>query len=297
MAGATHVLNQQSNSIDFGIITGQHYRSWSEIQEQWLWAEETGWDSAWAFDHFFGLNDGKEDGQCLEGWTLVSALSMLTRRLQLGLMVTSLTHREPIVLFKNAVTVDHVSGGRLVLGVGAGWQEREHEAYGIPLPAPRERVDRFGEQMEMYRLLERQDRTDFQGTYYRLVNAPFEPKPVGGHIPILVGSTGRRMLRHVARYADQWDGGGTPEEYRQHGERLNALCRDIGRDPSEIRWVLSSGRDVMASEDAFRNHVHTYAAIGVQSFLFNTPFGGVTPAMRSIAENVLPELRAELAAK
>lgn len=292
MAGATNGNNPPN--VDFGIITGQHYRSWSELQEQWLWAEESGWDSAWTFDHFFGLHEGKEDGECLDGWALLSALAVLTSRLRIGVMVTGLTHREPIVLFKNAVTVDHVSGGRLVLGVGAGWHEREHEAYGIPFPTPRDRVDRLGEQMEMYRLLESQDRADFQGSHYSLVNAPFEPKPVLGRIPVLIGSTGRRMMRHVARYADQWDGGGTPGEYRQHGDRLNALCREIGRDPSEIRWVLSSGRDVMASEDTLRNHVRSYASVGVRSFLFNTPFGGVTPTMRAIAEKVLPELRAEL---
>lgn len=295
MAGPTHGKNPPANEFEFGIITGQHYRSWSDIQEQWLWAEETGWDSAFAFDHFFGLRED-ECGQCLEGWTLISALAMITNRLQIGLMVTGLTHREPIVLFKNAVTVDHVSGGRLILGVGAGWHEREHEAYGIPFPSPRERVDRFGEQLEMYRLLESQERSDFCGQYYSLVNAPFEPKPVFGHIPILVGSTGKRMMRHVARYADQWDGGGTPEEYRQHGERLNALCQEIGRDPGEIRWVLSTGADAWESEDAFRDRVRSYAAVGVRSFFFNTPFGGVTDTMRRIADNVLPELRAELAA-
>ncbi|HEX2282695.1 MAG TPA: LLM class flavin-dependent oxidoreductase, partial [Thermomicrobiales bacterium] len=124
--------------------------------------------------------------------------------------------------------------------------------------------------------------------------APFEPKPVHGHIPILVGSTGKRMMRHVARYADQWDGGGTPEEYRQRGERLNTLCQEIGRDPSEIRWVLSTGAAVMDSVDTFRNHVRSYAEVGVRSFLFNTPFGGVNDTMRAIAEDVLPELRQEL---
>lgn len=296
MAGPTHGENPPSNELDFGIITGQHYRNWDVIKEIWLWADESGWDSAWAFDHFFGLRKDEEQGECLEGWTLIAALATLTKNVQLGLMVTGLTHREPIVLFKNAVTVDHVSDGRLILGVGAAWQEREHEAYGIPFPSPRERVDRFGEQMEMYRLLETQERTDFNGEYYSLVNAPFEPKPVSGHIPILVGSTGKRMLRHVARYANQWDGGGTPEEYRESGKRLKAACDEVGRDPSEIRWALSTGMAAMESEDTFRQHVRSYAEIGVRSFLFNAPFTSPNSTMRAIADKVIPELRQEFSA-
>lgn len=296
MAGPTQGKNPPAGGIDFGIVTGQHYRSWNDIKEHWLWADESGWDSAWAFDHFFGLRQDMEAerGECLEGWTLIAALAMLTKNVQMGLMVTGLTHREPIVLFKNAITVDHVSDGRLILGVGAAWQEREHEAYGMPFPSPRERVDRFGEQMEMYRRLETQETTDFNGEHYTLVNAPFEPKPVYGHIPILIGSTGKRMLAHVARYADQWDAGGTPEEYQQHGERLKAACEKIGRDPSEIRWVLSTGADKMESEDIFRDHVRRYAAVGVRSFLFNTPFiSSPNKTMRAIAEQVIPELREE----
>jgi alkanesulfonate monooxygenase SsuD/methylene tetrahydromethanopterin reductase-like flavin-dependent oxidoreductase (luciferase family) len=295
MAGPTYGKNKPGDVLDFGIITGQHYRPWSDIKEQWLWADESGWDSAWAFDHFFGLRkdmDG-EEGVCLEGWTLIAALATMTSQVQLGLMVTGITHREPIVLFKNAVTVDHVSDGRLILGVGAAWQEREHEAYGIPFPPPGERVDRFAEQMEMYRLLETQQRSDFKGEHYSLVNAPFEPKPVHGHIPILVGSTGKRMMTYIAKYADQWDGGGTPEEYAERGKRLNQLCEEIGRDPAEIRWVLSTGSAPFETEDAFRDHVRRYADVGVRSFLFNTPFSGVTDSMRAVADNVLPGLRKE----
>jgi alkanesulfonate monooxygenase SsuD/methylene tetrahydromethanopterin reductase-like flavin-dependent oxidoreductase (luciferase family) len=288
--GPTYGKNPPADTIDFGIITGQHWRSWSEMQEQWLFAEETGWDSAWAFDHFFSLRDG-EMGPCLDGWTLLGGLAQMTERVQLGLMVTGMTHRNPAVLFKQAVTVDHISGGRHIFGVGAAWNEREHEAYGMEFPSPKVRVDRFAEAMEMYRLLETQERTTFEGEHYQLVDAPFKPKPVFGHMPILIGSTGKRMLRYVARYADQWDGGGTPEEYRAHGERLNAYCRDIGRDPSEIRWVLSTGRDKVESEDTFRTHVEDYYRVGVRSFLFNIPTGPVNQTLRNIAERVIPELR------
>lgn len=285
--------NPSPDELDFGIVVGQHFRDWAEILEQFQWADESGWDSAWAFDHFFSLRGSDELGICLEGWTLLGALARETRNVQLGLMVTGITHRPPAVLFKQVVTLDHVSDGRLIFGVGAAWHEREHAAYGLAFPPPRDRVDMFGEAMEMYRLLETQERTTFHGEHYQLENAPFEPKPLQGHVPIMVGSTGSRMLRHVARYADQWDGGGTPEEYAALGERLNRLCREIGRDPGAIRWALDYGESALESEDAFRKHVSAYAAVGVRSFLFDIPRGTPNPTMRRIADDVIPDLRAQ----
>ena len=295
MAGPTHGKNPPADELDFGIVTGQHWRTWDEMVEQWQWADTAGWDSAWAFDHFFSLRDG-EMGPCVDGWTLLGGLAVLTRNVQIGLLVTGNTHRNPAVLAKQAVTVDVISGGRLILGMGAAWNEREHEAYGIDFPSPRERVDRFGEAMELLRLSETEERATFQGQYYRLVEAPFEPKPVFGHMPILIGSTGNRMLRHVARYADQWDGGGSPEEYRALGERLNAICHELGRDPDEIRWAYSTGTEPLASVGAFRAHVTAYAAVGVRSFLFNLPGGSPDATVREIASDVIPALREELKA-
>ncbi|HEX5165476.1 MAG TPA: LLM class flavin-dependent oxidoreductase [Thermomicrobiales bacterium] len=292
MAGPTYGKNPPANQLDFGIVTGQHWRSWDELVEQWQWADESGLDSAWAFDHFFSLRDG-ELGPCLEGWTLLAALAVKTSNVQIGLMVNGNTHRNPAILAKQAVTVDIISGGRSILGVGAAWHEREHQAYGIDFPSPRERVDRFGEAMELHRRLETQERATFEGQYYRLDNAPFEPRPVFGHIPILVGSTGKRMLHHVARYADQWDGGGTPDELRATGERLKAACAEIDRDPSEIRWAYSTGSDKFDSVDTFRKHVNDFAAVGVRSFLFTLPGGSPNATIRTIANEVIPELREE----
>lgn len=264
------------------------------LVDQWRWAEETGWDSAWLFDHFFSLYDG-ETGPTLDGWTALAGLATITSRIKLGLMVTGNTHRLPAILFKQAVTVDHLSGGRLILGMGASWNEREHAAYGIPFPPPAERVDRFGEAMAIMHALESQERTTFHGAHYTLEDAPFAPKPVNGHIPVLIGSTGRRMLRHVARYADMWDGGGSPDEYRQHGEHLTAACRDVGRDPSEIRYCLSTGSDPLASEDSFRSHVLNYVDVGVRDFMFDLPVGPPIDVITRIAQEVIPALRAEVA--
>lgn len=283
------------DQLDFGIVTGQHRRPLAQIEEHWRFAEETGWDSAWAFDHFFSLGPSEMD-QTLEGWTLLAALAVKTSRVKLGLMVTGNTHRNPAILAKQAVTVDHLSNGRLILGMGAGWQEREHAAYGLDFPSARERVDRFGEAMEIIRLLETQERSTFEGRYYRLDNAPFEPKPVHGHIPVLIGTAGTRMLRHVARYADLWDGGEDPASYAANARRLHAYCADIGRDPSEIRMVLSAYSKPLASVDAFREHVTSYARVGVRSFLFNTPFSALPPLFTELAERVIPDLRQQFAA-
>jgi len=263
--------------------------------EHWQYAEENGWDSAWAFDHFFSLGDSETD-ETLEGWTLLAGMAMRTERLKLGLMVTGNTHRNPAMLAKQAVTVDHLSGGRLILGMGAGWNVREHEAYGIDLPAPGERVDRFGEAMEMIHLLETQERTTFDGEYYRLADAPFEPKPVNGHMPIMIGTSGKRMLRHVARYADYWDGGKPPEEFATNGKLLNDYCAEVGRNPADIRWTISAYADPLRSVDTFRAHVTDYARIGVRTFLFNTPFSDLPPLFIDLAKRIIPELRQQHAA-
>ena len=293
MTNASH--GNASDRIDFGLVIKQERRGIDEIEEQWQFAEQSGWDSAWGYDHFFSLRERDDRGPCFEGWTLLAAMAAKTSRLRLGLMVTSNTHRLPAVLAKEAVTVDHISRGRLILGMGAGWNEREHRAYGIPFPAPGERVDRFGEAMELMRQLERQERTSFDGRYYQLEDAPFAPKPVNGHIPGLIGSTGKRMLRFVARYADLWDGGGDPPSYAATAATLAEHCREIGRDPGEIRLVLSTGSAPLASADALRKHVAAYAAVGVRSFLFDTPDGPVAPMLVELAERVIPELRQEYA--
>lgn len=285
----------REDQLEFGIVTGQHRRPLSQIMDHWQYAEESGWDSAWAFDHFFSLGDSESD-PTLEGWTLLAGLAMRTQRLKIGLMVTGNTYRNPAILAKQAVTVDHLSNGRLILGMGAGWTVREHEAYGIDLPAPGERVDRFGEAMEMIRLLETQERTTFHGDYYRLENAPFAPKPVHGHMPVMIGTSGKRMLRHVARYADYWDGAKPPEEFAANAELLKRYCAEIGRDPSEIRWTISAYAKPLESVDAFRAHVNDYARIGVRTFLFNTPFSDLPPLFNELAERVIPELRQQHAA-
>lgn len=256
------------DELSFGIFTEQQWRTWDEILELWQATDESAWDSAWLFDHFLPEYDA-DTGPVLESWTLLAALAACTRRLQLGVIVTANTHRHPAILFKQAATVDQISNGRLVLGLGAGWNEREHAMYGLPLPPPAERVERFGEALELMHRLESEERANFAGVHYQLDDAPFAPKPVNGHIPVLVGTNGPRMLRHVARYADHWDSWGRPEVFAQHGERLKRYCREIDRDPAAIQWGITVGAKPLESEDALRAFVARYVPIGVRAFRFN----------------------------
>lgn len=295
MASTPGAGSETASPIHFGLVIKQEGRLLPEIEEYVRFTVETGWDSAWGYDHFYSL--GSSDMEpTFEGWTLLADMAAISRgsRLQLGLMVTGNTHRNPAVLAKEAVTVDHIADGRLILGLGAAWNEPEHRAYGIPFPSARERVDRFGEAVELIHLLETQERTTFNGEYYSLDNAPFEPKPVNGHIPLLVGSTGKRMLRHIARYADLWDGGGTPEEYAAAARYLAGLCQEIGRDPSEIVQVLSTGSRQLESADTLRQHVTSYAEVGVRWFLFDAPRGPLPRSLVDLAEHAIPALRQEL---
>jgi alkanesulfonate monooxygenase SsuD/methylene tetrahydromethanopterin reductase-like flavin-dependent oxidoreductase (luciferase family) len=291
--GPTYGKNQPNDQLHFGIVTSQHWLSWDDLTYQWDFAEETGLDSAWAFDHFMSLYNG-DMGPCMEGMTILGAMAQRTERVQMGLLVTGLTHRNPAILFKEAVTVDHISGGRMIFGLGAAWNEREHEAYGIDFPSPKGRVDRFAEAMEIFRRFENEERTTFEGEHYQIVDAPFEPKPLFGHIPVLVGSRGKRMMRIIAKYGDQWDGRGSPKEYLERSRHLDKLCQEVGRDPSEIRRVLASGGHNFESEDGFRKHVESYHAVGVRTFLFDMPLGEVNTTTRNIVENVIPELREKL---
>src|SRR5262245_32821167 len=152
------------SALHFGFVTPQQGLSIGAIEAQWHFAEATGWDSAWVFDHVIGVLDGDPDTtDAFEAWTLLAALAALTRRVQLGVFVSGVTHRAPAMLLKQAITVDHISRGRLILGIGAAWNEREHRAYGLPFPPIRDRVALVGETLAALRRLERDERTTFDG--------------------------------------------------------------------------------------------------------------------------------------
>jgi F420-dependent oxidoreductase-like protein len=225
----------------FAIKTAPQHTTWPAMLEVWQAADDIDvFESGWTFDHFYPIFSDPT-GPCLEGWVTLTALAQATRRLRLGTLVTGIHYRHPAVLANMAATLDIVSGGRLEIGIGAGWNEQESGAYGIPLGTPRERSDRFEEACEVIVSLLTQEETSFKGDYYQLTEARCSPKAIQRpHPPICIGGSGeRRTLRTAARFAQHWNFvGGTPAEFVRKREILHQHCADIGRDPAEI--LLSS---------------------------------------------------------
>jgi F420-dependent oxidoreductase-like protein len=221
----------------FAIKTSPQHTTYADMLDVWQAADDIDlFESAWTFDHFYPIFSDPT-GPCMEGWTVTTALAQATRRLRVGLMVTGNVYRHPAVLANMAATVDIVSNGRLEIGIGAGWNQQECDAYGIDLPPLKERFDRFDEACQVIVTLLSNETSDFDGRYYKLVEARCEPKPVQRpHPPIVIGGGGeKRTLRAVARWAQHWNfpGGGVPV-FNQKKEVLAQHCADIGRDVSEI---------------------------------------------------------------
>ncbi|HEY0475439.1 MAG TPA: TIGR03560 family F420-dependent LLM class oxidoreductase [Kribbella sp.] len=209
-------------------------RSWQEVLEGAEYAERTGWYGVWMADHFM-LNGDDLSVPMNECLALLAGLAVKTERVRIGSMVLGNTYRHPAVVANQAATLDQMSGGRFVLGIGAGWQVNEHQAYGIELPPVRERLARFEEACQVVTGLIGQERTDFDGKYYQLNDAVCEPKPVQDPLPILIGGSGeRRMLGIVARYADAWNAWGRPDLITHKSAVLDRFCAEQGRDPKSI---------------------------------------------------------------
>jgi F420-dependent oxidoreductase-like protein len=193
-------------------------------------------ESAWNFDHFEPIFSDRS-GPCLEGWSMLAAMAVATSRLRLGCQVTGMPYRHPSVLANIAATVDVISDGRLIIGLGAGWNQDECDALGIRLPPLKERFDRLEEGVQVIIELLSKDRATFDGEHFRLTDAWCEPKPMQRpHPPIAIGGNGeRRTLRVVARYAQHWNSTSTDiDEWRRKSEVLDQHCAQVGRDPSEI---------------------------------------------------------------
>src|SRR5437868_11582249 len=163
--------------IRFGVFPGAVNTTWPELREVWTCADEAGYATAWIPDHFYS-GWGSIESPCFEAWSVVAAMATTTRRIRVGVMVSGNTYRHPALLANMAATIDHISNGRLELGIGAGWMQAEHEGYGIALPPPRERLDRLDEALQVLRLLFTERRANFRGAYYTLNDALCEPKPI-----------------------------------------------------------------------------------------------------------------------
>ena len=221
----------------YGIKTAPQHCTWQEMLDIWTLADEGDvFESAWNFDHFYPLV-GDVEGPCMEGWVTLSALAQATSRIRIGCMVNGIHYRHPAVVANMAATLDVVSGGRLDLGLGAGWHEGESSAYGIALGSLTERFDRFDEGVEVIDSLLTNRTTSFSGHYFQLENALCEPKPVQRpRPPIVIGGGGeKRTLRTVARFAQHWNlPFADPDRFSQKLEVLLGHCQNENRDPAEI---------------------------------------------------------------
>jgi F420-dependent oxidoreductase-like protein len=220
----------------FGLFTSLTNNTWPNVLDLWRHVEATGWDAACVTDHFMP-NTPDRMGDSLECWSTLSALAALVPRLRVGTIVVGNTYRNPALVAKMGATVDIVSGGRLLFGVGAGWQQNEHEAYGFPFGTVRERLERLDEACQVIRLLWTQDKSSFAGRYYRLQDAPLMPKPLQRPCPeLMIGGGGEKVtLRIVARHADHWNVWGGPETLTRKGKILDDYCAGLGRDPRRLR--------------------------------------------------------------
>jgi F420-dependent oxidoreductase-like protein len=223
---------------DFAVKTPPQHGTWAAFLDVWRAVDECdAFAQAWHFDHFYPLI-ADTHGPCLESWTMLSALAQATSRIRIGSMVNGMHYRHPAVTANMAATVDIISGGRLDLGMGAGWNLEESNAYGIDLGSVTERLDRFEEGVEVIVRLLSQETTDFQGKYFTITDARCEPKPIQQpHPPLLIGGSGKkRTLAVVARWAQKWDGGfnETVAQWQAKNEALVGHCERLDRDPQEI---------------------------------------------------------------
>lgn len=253
--------------MKLGLGAEQHQLTWNEILERVQLAEELGFESAWVFDHFKALY-GDPSGPCLEGWTLLAALGAATERIRLGPLVTGITYRHPSLLVSEAVTVDHVSNGRLEFAVGAAWFDVEHRQLGFEFPGAKERIERLEEAIDIAKLLMTQDGVSYEGKHFRLQVASYNPKPIQKpHPPIWIGGGGEaRTLPLVARKADVWHGFGRVTDLKRKMEIIDRHAEAAGRDPAEIERCTSLSisepwDEVLTRVDALRDAGFTYLIV------------------------------------
>ncbi len=298
----------------FAIWPGPN-NSWSDTLALARHAEASGWHGVWYADHFMP-NAEDTSGPTSECWTTLAALAASVPRIRIGALVTGNTYRHPAVLAKMAANVDNISGGRCVLGLGAGWQENEHRAYGIDFSTLGGRMSRLEEACQVVTGLFSNEKTNFAGKHYQLTDAPLAPKPVQRPLPLLIGGGGeQRTLRIAARYANEWNVWGTPELLKHKGGILDRYCEEIGRDPATIAHsaqgmlvltddaamverMKAAGRPVIGGSGAqVRAIVEQYAEAGVDELIIPDFNLGRTVAdkmavMERFADEVMAHFRA-----
>ena len=259
--------------------------TWEDTLNVARHAEATGWDGVWFADHFMP-NQADTSGPTAEAWTTIAALSALVPRVRIGTLVTGNTYRHPAVLTKMAAQCDVISGGRIVLGLGSGWQENEHAAYGLEFSTVPGRLKRLEEACQVIKGLTTNLKTDFDGKFYQLKDAPLNPRPVQNPLPLLIGGGGEHVtLKITAKYADEWNVWGTPETLRNKMAILDAHCDKIGRprtaiqrsavallvltdDAEQVERMKAAGRPLIAGNAAqVRDIIAEYRDAGVSEVI------------------------------
>jgi alkanesulfonate monooxygenase SsuD/methylene tetrahydromethanopterin reductase-like flavin-dependent oxidoreductase (luciferase family) len=288
-----------------------------EVLDRARWADERGYHGVWYADHYMP-NTGSEEivrGDTHECWAMLPAIAVVTERVRVGSLVSPTSVHHPAVLANRAVTVDHLSNGRMVLGLGAGWQINEHHAYGIELEPPKQRVDRFEEAITIIRSLLDDDTTDFHGELYDVTAAPCDPSPIQSPLPILVGTGGRRMMRLTARFAQEWNTWGSVDFASERREQFVAACESVDVDPASKRTSVQAlvfltdtqeqadevlagpmgSRSIAGTADTLTEQLHGYSAAGFDEFItpdFN--LGGSTEERTERLERLHDEVLAPL---
>jgi len=291
-------MNSTTQPLYFGLCTDQNL-SFDTLVERWQYFEKLGFDSIWDCDHFNQTSD--PNGPYFEGWTLLAALAVQTSSIRIGVLVSCNTFRHPGLLAQQALTVDHISNGRLELGMGAGYQKGEHTRFGIALPLPGDRRRAFHEAVEIVDSLLRNKVTTFDGRYYQLDGAYVRPASVQKPRPPLVLAAHKRlMLRVCAEFADTWNSSGSIEEMRERNGILNEHCAALGRDPKQIRrswygWASKMAAqglpDPWESVNAFEEVVGRYRESGVNEFIIDQPRPEQFGVLETIAADLIPKLR------
>ena len=275
----------------FAIKTRPEHQTWALMRDVWRAADQIDlFESAWNWDHFYPLT-GDLAGPNLEGWTMLAAMAEATSRIRIGCQVTGMIYRHPAVLANMAATVDIVANGRLELGLGAGWNQIECDAYGIDLPPLRERFDRFDEGVEAIVRLLTQPTTTFDGKYVKLADARCEPKAVQHpHPPIVVGGRGKaRTLRTTARWAQQWNAiTQDPADWLSLKEVLVGHCATFGRDPSEITCSVNVRFDSEDEIAAVAESVAEYREVGADLAIIGLPLGAKPEMLEPLAAQLAP---------
>jgi len=246
----------------FGAAFWVQRTDWPSLRDAVLEAEAAGFDSIWIDDHLL-CDEGDWDADKLEGWGVASALAAVTQRATIGHLVVANTFRNPGITAKQATTLDHLSNGRAVLGIGGAWFEREHEAFGIDFGSGfGERLDRLAEALEIITRLLAGEHVDHEGRFYTMRDAVCAPRPLQDRLPILIGGSGpRKTLPLVARHADIWNAYGTPEALAEKDVMLRERCAEVGRDPAAIERMVNHNvvirDDLAGAERAWDAYVRT----------------------------------------